>query len=165
MKILDYLRSYDEVGIFNRHWWRDFYYTQISSRLRPRQRWLTKKIPRTWVDKDTILEIAVLESLKHYVEGEDCFNVLSTTNPPVQAEFMAKVKHYYELATVKLPALEKELEAEWDRVPPTDLSNLNMTKLDYEATYGKIDRLEKEIHDLQTEIMVWVVKERGGLWT
>lgn len=164
MKIWDYLRSYDGIGFFNRHWWRDYYYTQISCRLRPRNKWLTKKIPRTWIDKDTILEITVIECLKHYVEGEDCFNVLSTTNPPEQAAFMAEVKHYYGL-TKKIDEMEKELETLWDKVPFDSIWKKEVTKLDYEERYGKIDRLEKEIYDLQTEIMVWVVENRGSLWT
>jgi hypothetical protein len=173
MKIWDYIRSYDGLGIFNRHWWRDFWYSQISSRLRPRNRWLTKKIPRTWADKDTILEIAVLESLKHYVEGEEalgknmCHFESSQADPSFpewQKETDKNVKHYYEL-TQKIDAMKKELEILWDNVPMTDLSAVNVTKLDYEERYGKLDRLEKEIYDLQTEVMVWVVKNRNCLWT
>ena len=174
MKIWDYITSYDGLGIFNRHWRRDFWYSQISARLWPRNKWLTKKIPRTWVDKDTILEIAVLESLKHYVEGEEalgkdmCHFESSQADPSFpewQKEKDREVKHYYELTTIKLPALQKELEVEWDNIPNTDLSAVNVTKLDYEARYGKVNRLEKEVEDLQTEIMVWVVKNRGSLWT
>ena len=175
MKLWNYLRSYDDVGIFNGYWWSDFWYSQVSSRLRPRNKWLTKKIPRTWVDKDTILEIAVLESLKHYVEGEEALgkdmchfesNQADPSFPEWQKEKDRSVKHYYELTTIKLPALEKELNEEWDKVPPTKFSNRNnVTKLDYDTKYGKIDHLEKEIDDLQTEIMVWVVKNRNCLWT
>ena len=168
MKIWDYLTSYDGFGVFNKHWRRNFWYSQVVSRINPRSKWLTKKIPRTWVDKDTMLEICVLESLKHYVDvdGEDAFHVLSTTNPPEQAEFMAKVKHYYELATVKLPALQKEIDDEWERIPHFDLDDINSRQAgDYDRIYGKVDRLEKEFYDLQTEIMVWVVQNRNGLWT
>jgi len=166
MKIFDYLRDY-KFGIFNPHWWRDFWYSQISSRLRPRNRWLTTKISRTWQDKDTILQTVALECLKHYVdpEGEDCFHTLCTTDPPEQAAFLKEVKYYYDLTTINLPALQTEMDAEWDKVPLTDLSVVDVTKLDYEARYGKINRLEKEIHDLQTKIMVWIVVHRSLLWT
>jgi len=155
-------------SIFNSYWWSDVWYKQFSSRVRPRNKWLTKQIPRTWVDKDTILEICVLGSLKHYCEkdGEDCFNTLSCDNPPEQAKFMSEVRYHYELTTQKLVALQKELDAEWDAVPPQTLASINKsTKDDYEKLYGKINRLEQEIYDLQTEIMVWVVKNRNGLWT
>lgn len=150
------------------HFWRDrIWYEHVSSRLRPRNKWLVKKIPRTWVDKDTLLEIVVLESLKHYcdVDGEDCFNVIDTECES-QREFYGEVRRHYELATQKLVALQKELDAEWDHVPHRTLADINKsTKDDYEKLYGKINRLEQEIYDLQTEIMVWVVKNRNGLWT
>ncbi len=164
MNVWEHLQ--EKFRILHRYWWRDFWYQQISSRWRPRNKWLTKQIPRTWADKDTILEICVLESLKHYVDedGEDAFHVLSTTNPPEQAAFMAEVKRYYELITVKLPALQKQIDDEWEKVPHVDWKDINKP-CDYEKTYGKIDRLEQELYDLQTEIMVWVVKNRNALWT
>jgi len=164
MKVWEYFQN--KFSILNGYWWRNFWYQQISSRLRPRNKWLTRHIPRTWADKDTILEICVLESLKHYVDedGEDAFHVLSTENPPEQAAFMAEVKRYYELATVTLPALQKQIDDEWEKVPHTDWRDINHP-CDYEKKYGKIDRLEKELYDLQTKIMVWVVQNRNALWT
>ena len=152
---------------FSHYWWHDVWYKQVSSRWSPRNKWLTKKVPRTWVDKDTILEIVVLESLKHYVDkdGEDCFGIINTECEE-QREFYGEVRRNYELATQKLVALQKELDAEWDTVPHRTLKDINnSTKDDYERIYGKINRLEQEIYDLQTEIMVWVVKNRNGLWT
>ncbi len=166
MKFWEWLSDY-KFGIFNHYWWKDVWYKQFSIRLRPRNKWLTRKIPRTWVDKDTILEIAVLESLKHYceVDGEDCFNVIQTDHESCR-DFYQEVRHFYELITQKLPALQKELAVEWDAVPKMDWKDLNRgTKEDYEKKYGKIDRLEKEIYDLQTTIMTWVIKNRNGLWT
>ena len=168
MKFWEWLSDY-KFGIFNHYWWNDFWYKQFSSRWRPRNKWLTKKIPRTWVDKDTILEITVLESLKHYVdpEGEDCMNVIDTECEH-QREFYGEVKRNYELITQKLPALQKEMDAEWDRIHELKLSWKDINngdKDDYERKYGKVNRLEQEIYDLQTEIMVWVVKNRNGLWT
>lgn len=153
--------------LFKSYWLRDVWYTQISSRIWPRSKWLTKKIPRTWVDKDTILEITVIECLKHFVEtdGEDAFNILATDNPPEQARFMLEVKYYYDLATQKLPSLEKEMEAEWEKVPKFSFKDLQTRVIDYDKTYGRIDELEQQIYDLQTEIMVWIVQNRNGLWT
>ena len=167
MKIWDYLSDY-KFGVFNSYWWRDFWYAQISSRIRPRNQWLTRQIPRIWQDKDTLLEICVLSSLKHYVDkdGEDAFHRLSIDNPPEQAKFMADVKHYYELITIKLPALEKELKAEWDNIPQWDIRDLNKSQPgDYERIYGAVNRLEQEVYNLKTEIMVWVISNRNGLWT
>lgn len=146
MKLWEYISDY-RFGIFNFHWWKDFWYNQISSRLWHRNRWLTKKIPRTWVDKDAILEIAVLESLKHYVEGEEalgkdmCHFQSSQDDqsfPVWQKESDREVKRMYELITIKLPALEKELEVEWNNVPHWDLYDFNVTKLDYQKNMVKL---------------------------
>lgn len=153
---------------FSHYWWSDVWYKQVSSRLRPRNKWLTKQIPRTWQDKDHILETCVLGALKHYceVEGEDCFNVLCCDNPPWQKEFMGKVKHYYELATQKLPALQKEMEHQWEILPHRGWQDINKERdPEYDRISDRIEELEKEIYDLQTEIMVWVVQNRNGLWT
>ena len=99
------------------------------------------------------------------MDGEDCFGIIDTECES-QREFYGEVRHNYELTTQKLVALQKELDAEWDKVPHRTLADLNKsTKDDYERMYGNIDRLEKEIYDLQTEIMVWTVKNRNGLWT
>lgn len=152
---------------FSHYWWSDLWYQQISSRIWPRQKWLTKKIPRTWVDKDTLLEIVVLESLKHYVDedGEDCFHIINT-EAESQKEFYQEVRKYYDLITVKLVALQQELDAAWDAVPHRSLKDINKSQPgDYERIYGNVNRLEKELTDLKTEIMVWIVKNREGLWT
>lgn len=171
MSLLDKLYKWTNYKFrpFSHYWWSDVWYKQVSSRFRPRNKWLTKQIPRTWQDKDTLLETCVLGSIKHYCEedGEDCFHVLACDSPEWQAEFMRQVKYHYELATQKLVALQKELDAEWETVPHRTLEDLQKggSKEDYDRMYGKIDRLEKEIYDLQTKIMVWVVENRNGLWT
>ena len=79
---------------------------------------------------------------------------------------MREVQRYYDLATQKLVALQTEMDAEWDKIPHRTLDDINKsTKDDYDRLYGNLDRLKKEIYDLQTEIMVWVVTHRSSLWT
>ncbi len=167
MNMWNYISDY-RFKVFNKHWWHNFWYEQVSTRIRPRNAWLTSKIPRTWIDKDTIMETVLLESLKHYCEesGENCFNTLSCDNPPEQAKFMQEARNNYELVTQKLVSLQKELNAEWDAVPDQSLDDINNNPVDkYERLYGKIDRLDKEIYDLQTQIMTWMVIHRNELWT
>lgn len=140
--------------------------TKISIFFRPRQRWLTKQIPNTWIDKDTIFEIVILESIKHYVEHEKCFENLNCDNPPEQAQFLKEVRENYQLITETLPKLEKELEAEWPNVPHIDINTINSRKPgDYEKTYGKINKLEREITNLKTKVLIWAVTNREGMWT
>lgn len=138
----------------------------IRAFFNPRQKWLTRKIPNNWIDKDRLLEICILEAIKHYVEGEDVFNVLSNDSPPEQAQFMREVRHAYDLIVKQLPLLEKELELAWKKVPVRDWGDINKSVPgDYETTYGDVDRLEKKIAELKTEVMLWAVKERESMWT
>lgn len=134
----------------------------------PRQKWLIKKIPNSWVDKDTLWEICILEGIKHYVEQDGGLDFADSHKPcdypEWQKEFDIKVRFYYEMITKKLPELKRQMEEEWKKVPHFSLKDINK-KVDYNKIYGKIDRLEKEIHDLKTEIMVWAVTDREKIWT
>lgn len=153
------------MNIFNKYWWKDFWYNQISSRISPRQRWLTKKIPRTWVDKDSLTEICVIESLKHLVEGEKFFETIDITWCEEAEQFGMELKNAYEEATITLPSLEKKLEEAWKDVPRRDLEDKNGSKIGYKEIYGEVDKLEKEIYDLKTKIMTWIISRRDCLCT
>ena len=178
MKIIEILTDY-KYGIFNKHWWRDFYYTQISSRIWHRQSWLIKKLPRTWRDKDHIMEVCILECIRNYIEGEEALgknmchfesSQNDSTFPEHQKIFNRELKEVYDLMTIELPRLEKEMEIAWDNVPHRtmeDIINMNTesTKLSYEEMYGDVNRLEKEINDLKTQVMIWAVNNRFSMWT
>ncbi len=138
----------------------------------PRQKWLIKKIPNHWIDKDTLWEICVLEGIKHYVEkdgGGLNFEESDPLYPEWQKIFDKEVKKYYNLITKKLPELEKELKEAWEKIPHFRFVNrkdeFNVAPNTYEKTYGEVDCLEKEIYDLKTEIMIWAVNKRDYIWT
>lgn len=135
----------------------------------PRHRWLTKKIPRSWRDKDSIIEICLFESVKHFVDpnGEDACGVLCSDSPENQKRFMEELKAMHRFITVVIPDLEKKLEAAWDKVPHRTLNDINrgMSDAEYEAMYGEVNRLEKEIEDLKDLVCEWVVKNRQDMWT
>lgn len=145
-------------------------YRQIWHNIRdwfnPRQRWLTKKIPNHWVDKDTLWEICILEGIKHYVEGERCFEILAD-NPEDQKKFLDEVRENYRLITEVLPSLEQGMELAWKEIPFRGLDQINkgMSKFEYDMTYGIVDKFEKEIADTKTKIMWWAVTNREKIWT
>lgn len=56
--------------ILTTHFWKDLWYQQVATRINPRQKWLTDKIPRTWLDPDYIIETCVFESLIHFWEED-----------------------------------------------------------------------------------------------
>lgn len=153
-------------------WWK------IRDWFNPRQKWLTKKISNHWVDKDIIFEICILEGIKHFIEGEHalgenmCYFESSQSDPNFpewQKKFNIELKEKYEEITIKLPKLETELELAWKKVPPFDFKkrseSIQINSNYYQETYGEIDRLEKEICDLKTKIMIWAVTERQSIWT
>lgn len=134
----------------------------------PRQKWLTQKIPRVWQDKKNIIEICLFESLKHFVskDGEDCFGVLLSGEKchEPQRTFMREVQENYNIITIDLPELEKQLAEEWKNFENFQESFTKDIQ-SYEEKYGEIDKLEKEISDLKTKVMVWIVNNREELWT
>ena len=140
----------------NPYAWRRFI-RKVECFFCPSQRWLTKKIPREWADKDHIIELVCLECLRDYAENELTLRVL--INPrtyedlekyhcPEQREFTLEVVEHYGLL-LKIDSLKQEMEWEWARTPP----------------YDKIDALEKEIDELTTKILQWMVIRRKEMWT
>lgn len=59
------------MKILSKYFWKDLWYNQVSSRINPRQKWLTDKIPRTWRDADYIIETCVFESLIFFWEEDN----------------------------------------------------------------------------------------------
>ncbi len=149
----------------------------IRNFFNPRQRWLTKQIPNSWVDKDWLWELCILEGIKHYVEKDDglgdseiwrCYYVRNQADPEYpqhQKDFDKEMYQMYDLITIRLPELEEQLEEAWSKVPKRDITKLPLPPIDYEATYGEVDRIEKEITDLKTKIMVWAITNREKIWT
>ena len=98
------------------------YWDELRWWWNPRQKWLIKKIPNHWVDKDYLWEICILEGIKHYVEqdgGLDFNNYVSNQTdasyPEWQKKFDKEVKTMYDYITVILPILNKELEDAWKK--------------------------------------------------
>jgi hypothetical protein len=150
---------------------REFYYN-IRDFFNPRQKWLTQKIPNHWIDKDTLWEICIFEGIKHYVEkdgglGHEVGDYESSQNDPTfpewQKKFNREVKQNYELITQRLPALEKDFEEAWKKIPHFEIGEVG--KIDYEKVYGEVNRLEEQIHSLKTSIMFWVIFNRNSIWT
>lgn len=173
MKIIDFITDY-RFKIFNTHWWHDFWYQQISSRFNPRQQWLTNKIPRTWIDKDTLWEICIFEGIKHYVDfdhglgynsGDYEYSQSDPTYPEHQKIFDREVKENYDLIVKKLPELEKEIELAWKTIPHFDWKNPDAPRKNFQEIYGKVTKLEDDYYNLKTKIMAWAISNRGSIWT
>ena len=159
-------------------WRLRYYWYDVRDFFAPRQRWLTKKIPNSWIDKDTLWELCILEGIKHYVEKDGDLGFdddwrknfaqseLDPTYPEWQKEFYREVFFNYEMITTILPELEAELEKAWKKVPHRAIDDIcKPLEGTYEENYGEVNKLEKKIADLKTTVMVWAVKNREKIWT
>jgi hypothetical protein len=142
--------------------------------------WLWKKIPNYWIDKDTLWEICILEGIKHYVEKDGGLgfdynwresyrrNQSDPNYPGWQKKFDRDVFKNYTLITEYLVGLENNLKEAWNKIPEykflIDEKYPQMSKEEYESKYGEINRLESEIENLKTKIMIWAVKNRKKIW-
>jgi hypothetical protein len=126
--------------------------------MKNQQKWLTKKIPKEWMDKDGLLELLIFECLVHFVEDE---KGLRDSDYDWDAEFLdgyvtqeymnrlrsrnAELWHCYHYIKLKRPMM---------------VDNLDKTD-DFRA----YERLEKELYDEDSFIMDIIIKNRGYLWT
>lgn len=127
--------------------------------MKNKQKWLTNKIKGEWKDKDLIIEIALFESLIHFVEKEGGLEYAGdwslelTKGYITQEEFdeidqrVKELRGTYTYLKEERPKLVKEVD-EWgtDRIE-------------------EFIEIEKALHDRDTQAMYIIVKYRGTLWT
>ena len=155
------------MRIFNKYFWKDLWYDQISSRVRPRQKWVYKCLPRQWQDKDSVVRLVLFECIIHFVEREKCFETIVWTWGDGSKKVVAKIREIYDWIKVVRPQMEAKM---WDAYPPMRKIDVldwvkASTKEEYESKYGEVDRLEKYIDDKDTEYLQWIVVNRSSLWT
>ncbi len=119
------------MNIFNKYWWgRQF--DKVRYFVNPRQKWLTKKIPKSWHDKDGLIEICLFECLVNFVEDEEGkvfhdgytdpeYNAEALKDPEY-LEYVERLKQIqrdidkcYQYIKVDRPALEKQHEESYPK--------------------------------------------------
>lgn len=142
---------------------KDFWMKQIVYRIKPQQKWLTDKIGRTWIDKDTVIETAIFESMIHFWEDEKGEEVLrfqfeciqspcrsAAARPENQERYAEQRRIYSELEKCYRYARVRDMVwEEFDNTPAKD----------------RTDHQEQDIIDNETEILVKIVQLRKYLWT
>ncbi len=146
------------------------YYWNIRNFFSPRQKWLTKEIPNRWMDKPELIWLILLECLKNYCKKEIGLDNLRNPKydkdyPEYQRKFEHELLIIYEKVIYDLPVLEKQLEKEWDKIPCDFTLPIKMTTEECNKKYFMVNKLEKQINDLKTEILLWIVSNRGYLWS
>jgi hypothetical protein len=155
-----------------------FWYEQVSTRIRPRNKWVNKYVPRTWMDKTELIPQLLYGSIIHYIEGEKCFEVIEYSSKPEIKQMLDEIYNWAK--TGRDNHLEKIVgahppieEAGFDRVPTGDLDDHGRpyyrleqkSKKSYEELYGEVNRLEDEFKNIDDKYLTWIVLNRETLWT
>ena len=138
----------------------DWFYRNIECTMFPKQRWLNKDIPKTWTDKVWLIPHVNFTMVLHFVEQENCFETVDYTNSSeIHAKFEKELRECYDYIKFKRAEYEKKIEESY---PSAEMSvNASAT---YEEAYGEVNRLEKELEELDTKWLVWIVENRNFFW-
>lgn len=125
---------------------------------RPRQKWLTKQIPKGWCDKTNLIPMVNFAIVVDFVEGEDALNVTDWEASSQQAsDFEKQLKDCYDYIKVRRPALEHALDNSY---PDEE----TMTG-EYLVDYADHNRIEIELNKEDTKYLTWIMVNRDFFWT
>ena len=154
--------------LFRGYYWRDLKY-KIRCYFRPRNSWVYRAVPKEWNDLDSIYEKVLYAGIINYVEGEKCFEVIDWSRYKKHAN---KIEEIYNWAKTGRDESEKQMMAAypeenhiWNPKTGQIYSGDSPCKKSYEELYGEVDRWEKYIKEKDDEYLVWLILNRGILWT
>lgn len=181
------------MKIFNKYFWSDLWYKQVSSRLNPRQKWLTKTIPRTYCDKVELIPQLLFTCLVNYVEVEEGLSHLDTDwTEELKGGFISQeyvdnvvgterlLKEVYDYIKVERPKLQLAHDNSYPELitkngcmldDPNEygvryFSSCEMLYgMSYEKAYAETNRLEKLIEERDQWAMKTIVEKVNYLWT
>jgi hypothetical protein len=131
---------------------------KVRCAINPRQKWLIKQIPNEWNDKVTLIKDINFAMIVHFIEGEKCFeNTDYEGSSEGAAKFAKELIECYNYIKKERPNLEKLY---WSSFPDDDKYTG-----DYLVDYADTHRLEKQLEDMDTKWLTWIVSNRRFLWT
>lgn len=126
---------------------RDFYWKHIRTLWRPQHSRIRKAVPKYWVDLDHVLQDVNFEIIKSFYEDEYKAGIVDWEGTGGDAlEFTEWLEEAYKYITSERPALEKRIDEAY-------------------PNYKKVEKLETEMEDLDTQVMIDLVKWRRHMWT
>jgi hypothetical protein len=129
----------------------------ISYTLNPRQKWLTKQIPKSWADKTWLIPELNFAMVVDFVEGEQALDVTDwDASSEGHSQFAKELKECYDYIKVRRPKLQSQFENSY---PDEE----TMTG-EYEIDYAEHNRLEVLINKEDTKYLVWIVTNRDYFW-
>jgi hypothetical protein len=126
---------------------REFYYNKIKTIWKPQHTRIRKAVPKHWMDLDHVLQEVNFEIIKSFYEDEYMAGIVDWEGTGGDALVFTK---WLEEAYTYITSYRKVLEKQIDNAYPN---------------YKKVEKLEKEMEDRDTEVMIELVKWRRHMWT
>ena len=158
--------------------WSMYYYDFVKPFFSPRNKRIRKSIPRQYRDISSLIVDVNFEFIKAFYEDEYKSDIVDWEATEHHKEFADWLEKTYEYVTKTRPQLEKDLEnayppskpfEEWfERVPQEDGTTRMYMKDDgipYKVKYKEVNRIEEEIKNKDTELLVELIKRRDYFWT
>jgi hypothetical protein len=124
----------------------------------PRQKWLTKQIPRSWSDKTHLIPLLNFALVVDFIEGEKALEVVNYEDGSEHhSQFAKGLKDCYNYIKVRRPKIEEYLSNSY---PDEE----KMTG-DYYVDYAEHNLLELLLNNEDTKYLTWIVVNRDYLWT
>jgi hypothetical protein len=168
---------YDFLDLFP-YSYRMYYYDNILPIFKPRHERLRKVIPRTWRDISSLLVDVNFEFVKSFYEDEYKQNQIDWSSSEEHKNFEDWLIKSYRYITVERPILQKRMEESYPPLRPfvemfkpiTDKDGRKLFQMvddgiPYEVKYKKVNELEKEISEKDTNVLTELIKYREFLWT
>lgn len=138
------------------------WYRGLRNYFFPRQKWLLKKIPNDWRDKDSIFEIVLSESIIDYVEKEKCFEVLNWETRPDEKEAAKTIKEIYNWFMIGEKELQERIDILMEELYGRESGDFHISR--DESKTSLLYKLEEELYNTNTKYMVWLIEHRSILW-
>ena len=146
---------------------RDRWY-DLRDRLNPRQKWLLHDVPNHWSDKRTLSVTVLYTMIVHFVEDEDALNVINWDSDSEHLTFKQGLVECYKWIKAGRAELLKQIDTELMEGVKSRrhlYKTIGRNIEGYNAVYGPYDQLEKQLDDTDTEMCIWIIKNRAFLWT
>lgn len=166
-----------KVSILRKVKWklRDFK-DKVSCTFRPRQKWLTDKIPKSWSDKTEIIPLLLFACLIDFVDNEKGIDQMNTDwdeelkHGFISQEYVDSIMSTckelfsaYNYVKNERPVLQERLSKAY---PDLNFGENGISSdIPYKVLYKEVNRIEKEIEKKDMKAMQTIVKHHQFMWT
>jgi len=127
--------------------------------INPRRRMRNAVFSAQYMDLVELVPHFHFQTIIEFVEVEKTFEITVWTGEEVSQDTVEKgkkLKELYNYVKYERPFLLEKLSMAYERVEITDITD--------ETRYSRVDVINKEIKDKDTELCIWVIQNRDVLW-